>query len=311
MEGPEADIYTCMKLKKIIEGLEEVQGLSPRDIYNFYFLWYTAVHQPKLVSTPYGKEIMDHYLGNFRKKYVSIFRLYLARQIAKYISRGRVDPDFPKLTGPELEKMSGAQLRPLMAKTFRSDMQRRNDRWDMIAEFLENLEKASNAKDIFTWINQLNNAVHNTQTRVMDKTPNYYSELFKAFQTVDKATNPHLQLKSLVDKDIRDLWNQEEEGDPHEFDTSGGGGKFVERVMMREGLERMLRVKESMDHASYQSGVNLAKRDKLSGTKRDLSGYPDAFVKGYKTVHQGSKWNAVNDRITNLLAMLGRSYGDR
>lgn len=321
------DIYTCMKLTKIIEGLEEVTGISPKDIYNFYFLWYTAVHQPKLVSTPYGKEVMDHYLQGFRQKYIKIFRLFLAKQIDKYVSRGRVDPDFPKVTLQDLMKMPTPELRTLMAKTFRSDMKRRNDVWNLVAEFTENLERASNAKDIFTWVNQLNNAVHNTQTKVMDKLPNFYSELTKAFQVVDKATNIHLQLKSLVDKDIRDLWNQEEEGDPHEMDPSGEGGRYVERVMMREGLEKILRVKEAMPdkekifrtisnndrmNPAFMSGVRDAIKDKLKDEHpRDLEGHTEDYIRGYSTIPKDSWWDKANDRLTQFVTMLGRSYGNR
>lgn len=228
-------------LTESIDSVNKVEVMSAKDIYNFYFLWWTATKQPTLVSTPYGKEIMNYYLTQLKMKYVRLFKKLLAKQIFKYIQRGRIDPDFPADVSSKLFDMSAGELQTLMAKTFRSDMQRRNDRWIMVADFVNKLEKASTPKDMFLYINQLNNAVHNTRTKVMDKFPNFYSELVKAFDTVDKATNPQLQLKGLVDKDIRDLWNQEEQGDPHETDPSGEGGQYVERIMMREGLEKVLR----------------------------------------------------------------------
>lgn len=316
----EADIYTCMtKLKKLVkEGLESVEMLTPKDIYNFYFLWWTAVNQPKLVSTNYGKEIMNHYLTQWKIKYTKAFKKLIAIQIGKYIQRGRVDPDFPKDAAAKLMSMSASQLQSLMAKTFRSDMQRRNDRWELVADFVTKLESANSPKDIFVYVNQLNNAVHNTQTRVLDKMPNYYSELMKAFDFVDKAKSPQLQLKGLVDKDIRDLWNQEEQGDPHETDPDQST-RYTERIMMREGLEKVLRMNEASvkisradrENVAFMTGLKDAVQDKANERKRDLSGENSDYVRGYNTVPREGWWSKMNDRLTRWAAEFGNSYGNR
>lgn len=317
----EADIYTCMTtLKKLLnEGLESVELLTPKDIYNFYFLWWTAVNQPKLISTNYGKEIMDYYLQQWKVKYTKAFKKLVAKQIAKYIQRGRVDPDFPKDAAAKLDSMSSSQLQSLMAKTFRSDMQRRNDRWELVADFVTKLESASTPKDIFVYVNQLNNAVHNTQTKVMDKMPNYHSELMKAFDVVDKAKSPQLQLKGLVDKDIRDLWNQEEQGDPHEYDPNQGPERYTERIMMREGLEKVLRMNEASvkiskadrENVAFMTGLKDAVRDKGTETKRDLSAENSDYVRGYNTIPKEGLWDKWNDKFTRWAADFGNSYGSR
>jgi hypothetical protein len=300
------------KLTTLITEMGEgapVDTMSAKDIYNFYFLWWTANNNPQLVATPFGKEVMMHYLTQLKTKYVRLFTRLLAKQIAKYAGRGRVDSDFPTGSVPQLPSMSPKELQTLMAKTFRSDMQRRNDKWDLVADFTTKLANSSSAKDMFLYINQLNNAVHNTQGRVLDKLPNYWNEILKAFNVVDKATSPHLQLKGMVDKDIRDLWNQhEDEGPP--TDT------YNERLMMHEGLEKILHVRESHEEANtkslaYKSGVKMALKDKLEGNNRKIDQLPSDFQAGYNSVRKTSMWDKLNGRLTQLAAMFGNSYGNR
>jgi hypothetical protein len=105
----------------------------------------------------------------------------------------------------------------------------------LICDFTEKLANSTSTKDIFVWVNQLNNAVHNTKTNVLDKFPNYYSELLNAFNTVHKATNVET-LKGFVDKDIRDLRNQSNSEDeppsPDSFDEC-----------LFEGLARIVKIK--------------------------------------------------------------------
>lgn len=225
-------------LLKEVGELPAPNTMSSKDIYNFYFLWWVATNDPNLVATPFGKEVMNHYLNKLQEKYVRLFKAILAKQIAKYIQRGRVDPDFPKDALPQLQGMSVSQLQALMAKTFRSDMQRRNDVWDLAAGFVSKLENAGGTKDKFLYINQLNNVVHNTGSQIMDKFPNFYSELKPAFDRVHRATNPRLEFKPFVDKDIRNLLTQ---------DIASGGeptDMYYERIMMNEGLEKILRIRK-------------------------------------------------------------------
>lgn len=203
---------TFIKLKDLLnEGTGS--GLKASDIYNFYYLWYVSGTNPQAVSTNYGREVVKNYLYNLKRKYVSLFKNILANQIEKYINRSRIDPDFPKNIINNLKNMSSGDLQKLMAKTFRTDMHRRNDVWNMVADFVNKLENSNSINDIFLYINQLNNSVHNTGTKIMNKFPNFNTELKPAFDAVDriKSENHWELLKKLVtDKDIRDLLNQED-----------------------------------------------------------------------------------------------------
>jgi hypothetical protein len=225
-----------IKLKSLLkEADDNPNALTPRTIFNFYYLWWTAVNQPSLVQTNYGREIMGYYLPQFKAKYVKLFTILLQKQIQKYINRKRIDPDFPQIDVNTITDTK--ELLNLIKKTFRTDMHRRNDNWIRMGEFLDKLASASSSKDIFVYVNQLNNVVHNTGQKMIDKFPNYSTELHRAFNVVDKSRNPEL-LKNLVDKDLRDLWNQEEQGSRYQTDPSGEGSKYVETIA--EGLERIL-----------------------------------------------------------------------
>jgi hypothetical protein len=200
-----------IKLKNLITE-SSGNGLGASDIYNFYYLWYFVTTSPQSVNTDFGREVMKNYLYNLKNKYIVLFKNILAKQIAKYIQRNRVDGDFPKDIINSLGTLSSSELKKLMAKTFRSDMKRRNDVWDMVAGFVYNLENATTSEKMFLYINQLNNAVHNTGTQVMTKFPNFYSELKPAFDAVDriKSGNQWELMKGLVkNKDIRSLLNQD------------------------------------------------------------------------------------------------------
>lgn len=203
-----------IKLRQLLSETIDLDAdiIRKGDIYSFYYLWYIATTQPAMVATPYGKEVMKTYLQALKNKYVKLFRRLLIKQIAKYISRGRVDANVLVKNTSELEVMSSSDLQKLMAKTFRSDMTRRNERWDMVADFVTKLDSANSVSDMFLYINQLNNAVHNTETQVMDKFPNFYTELKPAFDAVDKikSGNQWELMKGLVtNKDIRGLLNQD------------------------------------------------------------------------------------------------------
>lgn len=225
-------IYKRMiKFKHLINEVHDANTLKAKDIFNFYYLWHAAVNDPASVNTPFGKEVLNYYLGQFKTKYVNLFSKLMAKQIQKYAERKRHDPDFQM--PQNLEGQSPDALLALIKKTFRTDMQRRNDKWEMVGEFVVNLAKASRPKDIFVWINQLNNAVHNTQAKVMDKFPNYYTELNGAFDVLAKSKNIEM-LKNFVDKDIRDLKNQEGPTNPADYP------KDYDRDQMSEGLEKIV-----------------------------------------------------------------------
>lgn len=283
-----------IRIKRLINEIHDVETITPKDIYNFYYLWHIAVNDPSLVQTPFGKETQDYYLKQLKEKYVRLFTKLLTKQIHKYVQRGRIDPDFPKDVDV-LNMADTAKLLELMKKTFRSDMTRRNDRWILVAEYTQNLAKSNTAKQMYLWIDRLNNSVHNTQTRVMDKFQNYYTELNKAFDIVFHA-NSIRELRHLVDKDLRDLSDQGEAGHPDELTTESNTVKI--KRSDRENEEFML-------------GLKVGVQDKASGTKRDLTGFSNDFVRGYKTVPKEKWWDKFNDKLTQWAADFGHSYGKR
>jgi hypothetical protein len=289
-----------IQFKSLVKEVHNVETLSQRDIFNFYYLWHTASHSPELVSTAFGKEVLNYYLQQMKTKYVRLFKKVLLNQIQKYKARRRVDNDFP-MDKPD-ENSSASELQFLMKKTFRSDMKTRNEKWDMVAAFVSNLTAASSNKDIFLWINQLNNAVHNTNSKVMDKFPNFHTELNRAFDTVAKATNIEA-LKGMVDKDIRDLKNQTEAEPMQNENFSEAYGVGLQKIIFTEATEE--------DQKDFESGKRSGLKDKLSGNSRDLEKHSSAFVKGYKFLQGKSAWNSFNNKITDFVTRMGSSYGTR
>lgn len=198
-------------IKHLLKEIFDAEPILPRDVYNLYYLEFVSSRYPQIVQTPYGKEVMNHYLGRLKQKYVKLFKALLYKQIYKYVTRDRIDPDFNKdLLQPDA---SAKVLRDLMLKTFRSDMKRRNDVWNAVAGYTYGLENASSPAQIFVNINGLNNSVHNTSGKIMfdpAKVSNY-AELRRAFDMADavKSQSQWELLKGSVDKDIRDLLDQE------------------------------------------------------------------------------------------------------
>jgi hypothetical protein len=189
-----------IQLRKLLK--EDIKSeLTPKVIYNFYALWYAYLHHPEARSD-YGKEVVEYYTTKYKALYVNLFNQLLKEQLAKYISLNRLDPDFP--TKINVNTLTPLQLKTLMNKTFRTDRIRRNDVWNLIADYNNSLSTATDSKTIFLMIDRLNNAVHNTKTSVLDKLPHYHLELKKALDACHNLTNVNY-LKTYVDKDIRSL----------------------------------------------------------------------------------------------------------
>lgn len=324
-----------IKIKNLLSEIHDVETLNPRDVYNLYYMWHTSLHDPQSIETPYGKEVINHFLPQLKAKYVRIFHRILANQIRKYVSRNRVDPDFPK--NMNFDNASASELQTLMAKTFRSDMQRRNDVWNLIADYLVKLTYSSSVKDMFLYINQLNNAVHNTNGKVMDKLPNWAS-LRQAFDTVAQAKSVKA-FAGMVDKDIRGLTDQAMT-EEQEFDFYGTANKRIgpntpkghspSPVFSDADLDddepseddtdlpvpleesNVIQVsKADRENVAFMSGVKLAVQDKSNDVSRDLDGYSEDFIRGYKTVKRTSWWDKANNKLTQWAASLGNSYGNR
>lgn len=200
-------IFMILLRELISENIETIQ---PKDIYNFFYLWYICLHYPDSIGTPYGSEISNYYIKELKQKYINLFTQLMINQLKKYEERNRIDNDYPR--GKSLLKSTPAELLSLMKKTTRSKRAiamgegPRNSKWEMVGEFLLNLYNSNNFKDTFLMINQLLNALHNTNTKIIDKLPNYF-ELQKALDIVHKARSLN-DYKQYVDKDLRELLNQ-------------------------------------------------------------------------------------------------------
>lgn len=273
-----------IKVKSLIKEIHDTGTILPRDVYNLYYLEFVSSRYPALVQTPYGKEILSYYLSKLKEKYLNLFKTLLFKQIDKYFRRNRIDPDFDKSRlSPEA---SAKDLKDLMAKTFRSDMKRRNDVWNAVAGYVYGLEHATSPNDIFVNINGLNNSVHNTQGKILfdwTKVPNA-NELMQAFSVADGIKNGAQWelMKGKVDKDVRDLLNQD--------DT------------IMEGVEI------DSNSNSFKTGVKMGLRDKQRGEFMKLRGMPPDFIAGYNSVNKSSLWDKANNKLTQFLGNMG--YGN-
>ncbi len=58
----------------------------------------------------------------------------------------------------------------------------------------------------------------------------------------------------------------------------------------------------------FQSGVALARQDAETGKKRELTGYPPEFIRGYKSVKRPGLLKKASDWLTKKAVDLGQSY---
>jgi len=189
------------------EGLG--QGtLTPTDIYNFYWIC-TALSYEQIEDEKV--QLAHFYLKEIQDLYVSVFTELLTKQIEKYVSRGRIDMqqgqpafDVKQIRAAPLQQRP-ALIKQMMAKTFRSDMKRRNEVWDQIADHLYNLANTGLINKICFYIDRINNSVHNTSTLVLDKLPNGMG-LMQAFDNCHKSRNPK-EFARFVSPEIRKLVN--------------------------------------------------------------------------------------------------------
>lgn len=155
--------------------------LSPRTIYNFYFLYTLAQTRP---LDQFAEYIVEEFARNIKKLYLRVFKNLLYQQLTKYKSRGRVTPDFVLPTG----EMTTEQLYNQMTKTYRSDMKRVNHRWVDLAQWVMELERAVPIKQIFFTVDRINNTTHNTEEIILSKFENPH-DLMTAFDNCHKMTS--------------------------------------------------------------------------------------------------------------------------
>lgn len=187
--------------KLLMEQIEEAGfRLSTSDLYNFYYL-FTLMTQNQ-VRGEYAEYVAGEFLNRMKNKYLVLFKQLLFEQIQKYIKRGRVDPEVTMEVLNE-KRNSARGLWELMQKTYRSDVRRRNDVWNLVGEYVSGLEDVKLPERIGYFIDRINNCVHNTGEIILSKFSNY-SELVRVFDEIHHASSLDVY-KRKVSKDIREI----------------------------------------------------------------------------------------------------------
>lgn len=189
----------------LAEGLND-RILDQFIVGNFYWIW-TGLSYDQIPDEEI--QIAQHYLREIQQIYVTTFTELLTKQVEKYAQRGRTDIvqgkpafDVRQIRAAPLESRP-ALIKSMMAKTLRSDMQRRNDVWDQIADHLLNLATTKDINKICYHIDRINNSVHNTKTSVLDKLPTG-NVILQALDTVHKAKKP-TEYARFVEPEVRKL----------------------------------------------------------------------------------------------------------
>ena len=193
------------RLRNLVESLNNKE-LDPFTIGDFYWLW-TGLSYNQIPDEEI--QIAQHYLREIQQIYIAAFTELLTQQIEKYVQRGRVDMaqgkpafDVRQIRAAPLDSRP-ALIKSMMAKTFRSDMKRRNDVWDQIADHLQNLATTGVIDKICYYIDRINNSVHNTKTLVLDKFENG-AAILQALDAVHNARRP-TEYARFVEPEVRKL----------------------------------------------------------------------------------------------------------
>lgn len=133
------------------------------------------------------------------------------------------------------------------------------------------------------------------------------SDDFDMFGTADKRIGPETK-KGFSPTPV--FGKTTADGEPKDTEKSDTDKKLD--VIPLEEMGNTIKVSRAdRENVQFMSGVKLAVQDKAHDAKRDLSGYPEDFIRGYKTVKRTSWWDKANDRLTQWVSSLGSSYGNR
>lgn len=167
--------------------------LNPKYIY--YILLYDYLKQTnkmhEFVINEQSVKIKNHYLDSFKQ--------LLTKQIQKYIDRDRIDKEIKNIN---LKNASVGKLYTLIKKTYRSDMQRRNVRWEKLAELLVDLKNQKQSSNILEKCDRINNLVHNTRTSMLDKFDNW-KKVLEAFEFAFSKKSNLRTLRIKISKELR------------------------------------------------------------------------------------------------------------
>ena len=165
---------------------EETEQIKPKSVYTYAFL---AYHRNTITRDKYLSERTKEFLSNLKDNYLQAFTPIVVDQIQKYLDRGRVDSDvnISKVPSGKVSTAYLKKLSDLMKKTYRSDMKRRNDRWNLFTDNLLALSKASSLKDLYFYIDRIHNDIHNTGEFILSK---YRYDLQSALEDIHQARTP-------------------------------------------------------------------------------------------------------------------------
>jgi len=212
-------------------GEKSESRLTPKTLYNLYYI--STEGDP---GNEYGRSLQNEYIKKYKDLYLNVFSDLVKNQINKYIRRGRVDPFVTKEALKNAK--SASQLDELMRGTYRSDMRRRNDVWNLVTEFLKGLESAQTRDQRLFYMDRLNNAIHNTDELLFSKFSNA-SDLMAAFNLIANARDVRAYSRN-VDRDLR-----------LSSDFGGPAGSFMPTVLSEVGLT-----------PEHMQSVNAAFRDR-------------------------------------------------
>ena len=177
------------------EFKKSIGDITPNMIYTFYYLEKMMIQH----ETPEVKRELIKFLVQLKPMYIDTFSKLLIDQLSKYHSRKRVDSDFDMGTNT-----SPVELARLIKKTFRSDMTRRNDLWNVCADNLVSLSQSNSLNTTILYIDRLNTCIHNANESMFYKLKDGY----QLVQTMDVCKNFRDVRAFLpyVSRDYRDLY---------------------------------------------------------------------------------------------------------
>lgn len=174
--------------------------ITDRDIYSFYYLTYLYQTNRLNMLDEYTHFVVEDFLLDLKRIYLKVFTDLVREQLIKYNDAGRVQLPLSKSI---IKTAHIYDLASIMVSTYRSDMKRKNTRWQQLCNLLIDLNYTAQLSSIIHYIDRINNVVHNSKNLILDKLPDSF-HLLQAFQTCHQAKHPD-EFKDLTYKDIRTL----------------------------------------------------------------------------------------------------------
>ncbi len=184
------------------------EALTPSTVYDFYYI--STASQQGLVLGDFEKDYIRRTISHIKDVYLETLAAVVYRQVMKYVDRRRHDTrdGGASFKVSDLHDGSGeSNLRNLnsaMKQTYRSDMDRRNDRWIFLTEHMHQLSRTRSVDSMVFHIDRINNAIHNTGKTIFDKIPNGEA-IFRAFEDAHHAPTPEFFARK-VSRDIREVF---------------------------------------------------------------------------------------------------------